>query len=88
MYMQDVHFQVLGYRVRYFTRQVCQQTRENGAGRQLLLWEIYDGIVLTTPNMGPEGLTFNRVQSPTEVHEERDHVYLVLPRSAVLYMIQ
>jgi len=54
----------------------------------LLLWEIYDGIVLTTPNMGPEGLTFNRVQSPTEVHEERDHVYLVLPRSAVLYMFQ
>jgi hypothetical protein len=50
----------------------------------LLLWEIYDGIVLTTPNMRAEGLTFERVQSPTEVHEERVYVYLVLPRSVVL----
>jgi hypothetical protein len=33
---------------------------------------------LTTPKMRAEGLTFERVQSPTEVYGERDHVYLKL----------
>lgn len=79
--MQDVHFQTLGYRVTHFhmSSLPADSRLENGPGRRLLLWEIYDGIVLTTPNMGPEGLTFKRVHSPTEVQQERDHVYFVLP---------
>lgn len=78
-----VQFQLLGYRVTRFTCQACD-TRDRIVPGIAPLGKSMMASLLTTPNMRAEGLTFKQVQSPTEVHEERDHVYPRLARSTDL----